>query len=351
MKRFFLFFLFCITAIFCWNFYLNNKYHIKAAEKNTQQLDVSKRFEPKFRKDGLDDIVLITMIKDEDDIIYENLVWHFSVGFRKFVIIDNNSTDKSLEKIKKFEKETKDHANVIIISDPIAGYIQSKKMTGAFLFARSIWPDLKWIFPVDADEFWLPETDLSELLESVPSYIDAILTNGPKYLPVKEQDYEGLEPFYSKLSKREKMVYSNKVKVAFRNNNEFYIAQGNHSIETNYPKFLSKTLKIIGVPRYQAINLHGLHMVEFPIRSIAHSKKKFENGMRANLIAQEKGLISSQQGTHWSDYKQIKEKFGEDAPRVKFESYMIDENNTIEDKLNFDNAYTNYIEILSHNNL
>ena len=36
------------------------------------------------------------MVKDEDDIIYENLIWHFCIGFPKFIIVDD--TDRIAEK-------------------------------------------------------------------------------------------------------------------------------------------------------------------------------------------------------------------------------------------------------------
>lgn len=45
------------------------------------------------------------MVKDEEDVIFENLVWHFCVGFRKFIIVDNNSTDKTRILIEKFQKQ------------------------------------------------------------------------------------------------------------------------------------------------------------------------------------------------------------------------------------------------------
>jgi len=73
----------------------------------------------KFTKEGIKNIALITMIKDEDDVIYDNLVWHFCIGFRKFVIIDNNSTDNTRLLVEKFKKQVASNANVVIIDDPI----------------------------------------------------------------------------------------------------------------------------------------------------------------------------------------------------------------------------------------
>ena len=105
------------------------------------------------------------MIKDEDDIIYENLAWHFAVGFRKFILIDNNSSDNTRNLIQKFINETKELATVILIHDPIEEHNQYKLMTAAYRMSHEIWPEAEWIFPVDADEFWIfSKTHQSRLL-------------------------------------------------------------------------------------------------------------------------------------------------------------------------------------------
>ena len=54
------------------------------------------------------------MVKNEEDIIFENLVWHFATGFRKFIIVDNMSTDQTRNKIQEFSQLVKNHAQVLI---------------------------------------------------------------------------------------------------------------------------------------------------------------------------------------------------------------------------------------------
>lgn len=68
-------------------------------------------------KIGIDRIALISMVKDEDDIIYENLVCHFCIGFHKFIIIDNISTDKT-RFIERFRDQVVEKATEIIVDDP-----------------------------------------------------------------------------------------------------------------------------------------------------------------------------------------------------------------------------------------
>jgi len=128
------------------------------------------------------------MIKDEDDIIFENLVWHFCVGFRKFIIVDNNSTDKTRSLVEKFRTQVMGKATVIIVDDPIVEYIQSQVTTGAMRLANSIWPQVDWIFPVDADEFWYPTTNLRGILSYIPVDKDIIITHPYNHFPINSAE-------------------------------------------------------------------------------------------------------------------------------------------------------------------
>ena len=213
------------------------------------------------------------MIKDEDDIIFENLVWHFCVGFRKFVIVDNNSTDKTRSLIEKFRTQVMGKATVIIVDDPIVEYIQSQVTTGAMRLADSIWPQLDWIFPVDADEFWYPTINLREILSQIPVDNDIILTHQYNYTPINSADnYDFSLPFYDTLDYRYKSLPEGLGKVAVRAKHDMEIAQGNHS--AHYLNYHKKT-------NCEAGNKLGLNMLHFPMRSVAQVEKKYWNGAKA----------------------------------------------------------------------
>ena len=144
------------------------------------------------------------MVKDEDDIIYENLVWHFAVGFRKFVIVDNKSADKTLELIRKFAAETKNIATVIVMEDPIVEHNQYRIMTGSYHFAHELWPEAKWFFPVDADEFWVFSENQKSAINKIPNNIDAVSAVRNKYYPTLDyNDMPKTEKFWRKLHHRD----------------------------------------------------------------------------------------------------------------------------------------------------
>ncbi len=88
--------------------------------------------------------------------------------------------------VNKFKDEVKEKAQIIIIDDPIIGYIQSAVTTGAMKFANLVWPKVNWVFPVDADEFWYPEANLDSILQNLPKNKNVIQTLQYSYGPMKE---------------------------------------------------------------------------------------------------------------------------------------------------------------------
>lgn len=288
------------------------------------------------------------MVKDEEDIIFENLVWHFTLGFRKFIIINNNSTDNTRKLVEKFAELTQNQAKVFIIDDPIMEYIQSRITTGAYEFAKFVWPELEWVFPVDADEFWVPTQSLETILANIPKNIDALFVSCAKHLATQEYyDFaEGLK-FFEKIPYRQKSLSIGLGKIALRTSNEnIIIAQGNHSVESKLPKFLAKKLKLAGQIKYIGGNSLGLHMTEYPMRSISQAHRKLVNGAKANIAAQKLGYIGQDQGTHWSSYAEDLNKFGNEAARKRFEESFIAHEKAISDPLPIKEAMELFYKII-----
>jgi Glycosyl transferase family 2 len=71
---------------------------------------------------------VIMMLKDESDIIEANLRWHYAIGFRRFILCDNNSSDESLALLEAFRRYAW-NAEIVIVQDPLVRYTQSDKMT------------------------------------------------------------------------------------------------------------------------------------------------------------------------------------------------------------------------------
>ncbi|MBR8827191.1 MAG: glycosyltransferase family 2 protein [Gomphosphaeria aponina SAG 52.96 = DSM 107014] len=96
----------------------------------------------------------VSLVKDEADIIYYNLVWHYSIGIKRFVILNNMSRDGTGKEIRRFANDYPE-AMVYLIEDRERGHYQGRKMTAAAEFAHRMW-QAEWILPFDGDEILCP---------------------------------------------------------------------------------------------------------------------------------------------------------------------------------------------------
>ena len=299
-----------------------------------------------FNRAGFDKVVLITMIKNEEDIIFENLVWHFTIGFRKFVIVDNLSTDQTRQKIDEFVKLTEQFAKVFIIEDPIFEHIQSRIVTGAYHLVHSVWPEVTWTFPVDADEFWTPRKPLKEILDNIPSNIDAIKSLSIRYHPTEDYySFNDSSKFYEKLHYHSIYHKSDNVmihmpKIAIRPKNYFEIEQGNHGAHITSHSNQNANIN------YASGDLLGLNLFEFQLRSAEQAHRKYFNGMQANLKAQESGMTSKWCGIHWNAYLERIKKYGEEAGEVQFKESFVDLSNLVDDVFPIQRAIEVFYEIV-----
>ena len=230
---------------------------------------------------------MVMMAKDEADIIGENLTWHYAAGLRRFIFIDNGSTDETAVIIKRFQRLRLD-AEVIVVNDPIVRYMQAEKTTGLYRLALSIWPDIRWVIPADADEF-LVATDGLSVLDDVPNGIDALSV--AKVIHFRELG----RPFNGR-SRMEQMTVRSPPfcvppKIIARHDLFLTITQGNHKVR----------LVDNRVPVYAGAFGHGLYYREFPTRSFEQFLRKVRNGGPA-IKAAEAFLGHKVGGEHWIKY-------------------------------------------------
>lgn len=88
------------------------------------------------------------LVKDEEDIIEENLRFHRSMGVDGFIVTDNNSTDKTPEILKKYKEKG---WILEIIEEKATGYEQKKWVHRMIKIAKNKYK-AKWIINADADE-------------------------------------------------------------------------------------------------------------------------------------------------------------------------------------------------------
>jgi hypothetical protein len=104
-------------------------------------------------------IVMTILVKDEIDIIEKNIRVHSKLGVDAFVVMDNNSSDGTREKLDELKKEFE-----ITIIDEKGLYNQAKWMKKLAKVAKNKY-NPRWVINNDADEFWIPkEGSLKDVL-------------------------------------------------------------------------------------------------------------------------------------------------------------------------------------------
>lgn len=92
------------------------------------------------------------LVKNEVDIIADNIKAHSKLGVDCFVVMDNGSDDGTREVLD----ELKDQYELLIIDRPVTDYQQSNwKTEMAFVSRDKLKAD--WSIANDADEFWIPK--------------------------------------------------------------------------------------------------------------------------------------------------------------------------------------------------
>ncbi len=107
----------------------------------------------KFDKDNFK-VIMTILVKNEDDIIEANIRTHASLGVDAFVVMDNDSSDDTLEILEKLQTEFE----IKIIKEQ-GVYNQSKWMKRLAYEAKKL--GASWVINNDADEFWIPKDNKS----------------------------------------------------------------------------------------------------------------------------------------------------------------------------------------------
>jgi hypothetical protein len=242
---------------------------------------------------ALKNALRVSLVKDEEDIIYASLKSSYMNGIRYFSIADNGSKDSTWQEICRFRD---DHSDCIVylISDPVVGHFQAVKTMSLARFAVSVMhalgTEIEWVFPLDADEMIhlsSHQTDLFSLLhepifneKKMMVYRMHNFSSGDiiDRLP-PGADIESIFPLYS--PKR----FNRVKKAAFKVSPEALIEEGNHfcgGAATDPSEII-------------IAEEHGIVLKHYPIRSVEQFRKKIINGGSAYETVPN----SERLGVHW----------------------------------------------------
>lgn len=121
-----------------------------------------------FRKLPAPKLVMTLLVKDEEDILEANLLFHKAMGVDCFIVTDNNSTDHTPNIIQKYQQKG---WIVEAIEEKATDYAQKKWVDRMIMKAKE---DYKadWIINADADELWYaPSGNLKTELKTTRSNV------------------------------------------------------------------------------------------------------------------------------------------------------------------------------------
>ena len=195
-------------------------------------------------------LVMTILVRDEQDILRENIEFHLSRGVDEIILMDNLSSDATADIAAEYVR-----ANVLhYIFQAQDDYSQGHWVTG---MARLACEDLgaDWVINSDADEFWWPEDgSLKEALSATGPDAVAALAERTNFVPRPP----GPGAFWQRMDVRYR-VSLNALgmplpgKIAHRTFADIVVEQGNHNVRRD-------NMQLDAVPA-------PISILHFPVRS------------------------------------------------------------------------------------
>lgn len=111
-------------------------------------------------------IAMSILVRDEEDVIEDNIRFHAKKGVNLFVVMDNNSVDRTREILELLRSEFE----IYIVDQPSNEFKQAERVTDMAFLAKRYGADL--VMNNDADEFWQTQSDsYQSLLSSSDSVV------------------------------------------------------------------------------------------------------------------------------------------------------------------------------------
>lgn len=239
-----------------------------------------------FRKAPPSRLIMTLLVKNEESMLEENLLFHKAMGVDSFIITDNNSTDSTPEIIQKYKQKgwIKE-----VIEEKATDYEQKEWVDRMIWKAKTVYK-ADWIINADADELWYSpsgniKTELSE------THANVLNCDMRSVYPEEGKPFWQWDKVVKTVNELERYDLSNysiferqNKKVIHRSAGYLQISMGNHKV-TMFPK-LSRNSNI--------------RVYHYNIRGKQQFMEKMING--GKQLEQHKGRHG---GRHWRYFYQL----------------------------------------------
>lgn len=131
------------------------------------------------------------LVRNEEDIIRENIEFHLSQGVSFFIAIDNLSVDRTADILKEYE----DKGVLRYFFEDSNQFDQHKWVTQMAIMAFKEY-GADWVINNDANEFWWPKLGrLTDEFNDIPEEFNVLEAGRTNFVMVEGEG----EPFYKRM--------------------------------------------------------------------------------------------------------------------------------------------------------
>lgn len=246
-------------------------------------------------------IVMTILVRNEDDIIRENIEYHLNNGVDHFIITDHHSTDNTPNILREYEKKgvveflvetSNEHHQALWVSEMAR---KAYEKYGA-----------DWVINNDADEFWVPQKgNIKDFFESIDDDVYKLHVSRFDFFYNPYRDIK----FYDAMLFRE--FVKKWTKCCHRGVSDIVVEVGNHDAN-------SKSMQ----EKYRALeNIIDLIIFHFPVRTRERYMKKMIEGTAS--VMNTPG-IPSEMFFHWKRALQY-------ISENRFDDYIKEYSKTIDE--------------------
>ena len=214
------------------------------------------------------------LVRDEEDIVDEQIAFHLDAGVDFVIATDNRSQDGTTEILERYASEGRLH----LIREPGEDLRQSEWVTRMARLAASEF-GADWVLNTDADEFWWPQGGgLGEVLAAIPPRYGVVRAAWRNFVPRPDAGRSFFEQMTVRLCAPafHHHPLSTHSKSTHRAAADVRVGRGNHEA------FGEGLLPLRG--------WYPLEILHFPVRSIEHSVRKYVTQFVALEKNAEKGI-------------------------------------------------------------
>jgi hypothetical protein len=207
-------------------------------------------------------IVMTLLVRDNADLLRDNIEFHRAQGIDYFIITDNGSRDETCDLAEAYVAQ----GLAELWHETEDTYDQARWVTR---MARSAYVDhaADWVINNDADEFWTTGgAALRDRLSEIPTNCDAVYVERHNFPPVAGGDENYLQSMIYRETLSLNAVGSPLPgKLMHRGRADVCVSMGNHDAH------------IAGVPLSRCV-VTGMEIHHFPVRTYADFEKKIVTG-------------------------------------------------------------------------